>query len=405
MSLEVSDLVVALAPADDVVVLIDPVELTPVAVTEPLPVDVPEDGLTYVGPIDVHVDPFPIDPLSTDVALTDGTAGEGTPVDDGSIITTAVIDDVPTDMGVTDDVGIIACEDYPVYKSECGDGEGPTYVIYTLDPLPADDIAGEGTPVDDGSIITTAVIDDVPTDLGVTDGGDGIGRPVDPEPNWRTLDGPADGGSASEDTGAGSIGDATAVTDDVGIIACEDYPLYKSECGDGAGPTYVIYTLDPLPADDIAGEGTPVDDGSIITTAVIDDVPSDIGVTDDGEVIGRPVDPEPNWRTLDGPADDGSISEGIDITVIACEDYPVYMCEIGDSAGPTDVIYTLDPADPLIYASATDAVDSPGRSPDPLPYERGATVSATVPESDPEIDRTPVHYAASDSFHTGLDLL
>ena len=227
MSLEVSDVVVELVPADDVVILIDPIELAPVAVTEPLPVDLPGDGLNYVGPIDVHVDPFPIDPLPTDVALTD-------------------------------------------------------------------DIAGEGTPVDDGSIITTAVIDDVPTDLGVTDG---------------------------------------------------------------------------------------------------------------GEVIGRPVDPEPNWRTLDGPADDGSISEGIDITVIACEDYPVYMWEIGDSAGPTDVIYTLDPADPLIYASATGAVDSPGRSPDPLPYERGATVRATVPESDPEIDRTPVHYAASDSFHTGLDLL
>jgi len=302
MSVEVSDVVVALAPADDVVVLIDPVELTPVAVTEPLPVELPEDGLTYVGPIDVHVDPFPIDPLPTDVALTDGSAGEGAPVDDGSIITTAVVDDVPTDLGVTDDVGIIACEDYPVYKSEDGDGAGPIDVH--VDPFP---------------------IDPLPTDVALTD--------------------------------------------------------------------------------DIAGEGTPVDDGSIITTAVIDDVPSDIGVTDDGEVIGRPVDPEPNWRTLDGPADDGSISEGIDITVIACEDYPVYMCEIGDSAGPTDVIYTLDPADPLIYASATGAVDSPGRSPDPLPYERGATVRATVPESDPEIDRTPVHYAASDSFHTGLDLL
>jgi len=369
MSLEVSDVVVELVPADDVVILIDPIELAPVAVTEPLPVVLPEDGLNYVGPIDVHVDPFPIDPLPTDVALTDGSAGEGTPIDDGSIITTAVIDEVPTDLGVTDDVGIIACEDYPVYKSEDGDGAGPIDVHvdpFPIDPLPTDvaltdGTAGEGTPVDDGSIITTAVIDDVPTDMGVTD--------------------------------------------DVGIIACEDYPVYKSECGDGEGPTYVIYTLDPLPADDIAGEGTPVDDGSIITTAVIDDVPSDIGVTDDGEVIGRPVDPEPNWRTLDGPADDGSISEGIDITVIACEDYPVYMCEIGDGAGPTDVIYTLDPADPLIYASATGAVDSPGRSPDPLPYERGATVRATVPESDPEIDRTPVHYAASDSFHTGLYLL
>ena len=174
MSVEVSDVVVAMAPADDVVVLIDPIELTPVAVIEPLPVELPEDGLTYVGPIDVHVDPFPIDPLPTDLALTDDTAGEG-------------------------------------------------------------------APVDDGSIITTAVIDDVPTDIGVTDGGDGIGRPVDPEPNWRTLDGPADGGSASADTGDGSTGDATAMTDDVGIIACEDYPVYKSECGQGEGPNDVNY--------------------------------------------------------------------------------------------------------------------------------------------------------------------
>jgi len=395
MGIESSEVIgeLELLPADDAVITIDPIELFPVDES----VDLPPDAQTFGGPVD-------------------GGSEDGTlPVDDsGLLYTTFIVEDVPA-------------EDAPVDGgSEDGtlpvDDSGLLYTTFIVEDVPVEDVPVEGSsedgslPVDDsGLLYTTVIVDDAPVEDTPVEDGEVIGRPVDPEPNWRTVT--ADG------------------VEDEPVVACEDYPVYiddalvegkpvegSSEDGslpiDDSGIYYMTGVVEDVPVEDVLTDGS-----SDIPVEVTDGVP--VEVTDGVEVIGRPLDPQPNWRTLDGEAstdDTGTDDTGI----IAGEDYPVAIgdgsdilildkdvsvedtgsvdtdtgTDIGGEDLP-DVIYTLDPSDPLIYASS--AGDLPGRSSDPLPFERTNTDPVVVPE--PEIDRTPVNYAQADTFHTGLDLL
>jgi hypothetical protein len=195
------------------------------------------------------------------------------------------------------------------------------------------------------------------------------------------ADTPADGASdvpADAQTFGGSV-DASAEDSTVPV--------------DDSGIFYTMGAIDLVPVEDTSADG-----GS--------DAPVD--ATDGVEVIGRPIDPQPNWRTLDGAGDssDGSSTDGASTDYSGTDVIPVFDKDPGDittdgSDSLPEVIYTLDPSDPLIYASS--AGDLPGRPSDPLPFERTNSIPVVAPE--PEIDRTPVHYAASEPFHTGLDLL
>ncbi len=130
------------------------------------------------------------------------------------------------------------------------------------------------------------------------------------------------------------------------------------------------------------------------------DDPQPADMPTDPQLNGDPVDPMPEWRTLDGDA--GS------------DTFPVLYMQMdagntGDAPSVTDpgaqipgeVIYTLADDSGLVFAETSP--DVPGRSPNPLPYERTSSIPAFA--SEPEIDRTPVHYAVSEPFYTGLDLL
>ncbi|KPF89567.1 hypothetical protein [Novosphingobium sp. AAP93] len=237
-----------------------------------------------------------------------------------------------------------------------------------IDPILADDAVISIDPIE---ITPIAIVDPLPAEL--------VDGSTDTPPDAQTFGGPVDIVPAD---------DVTPPADDAG----SDVPVDGST-GDGS-----------------TGDGTPVDDGDLIKITVIDpfpvdqpgdgstDVPGDVVPVDvvpvDGggdEVIGRPVDPQPEWRTLDGT--------GGDVGIIACEDYPTATGYGTDT--PTDVIYTLDPADPLIYSTTAVLDEAPGRPVDPEPNWRGGTAPAPEVESDP----APVHYAASESFHIGLDLL
>ncbi|OYU36090.1 hypothetical protein [Novosphingobium sp. PASSN1] len=200
--------------------------------------------------------------------------------------------------------------------------------------------------------------------------------------------------------------------------------------------------VDAVPADDGAvisyagtdggadGQAGPVDDGGIFTTTFIDGSPVDVTPVDvtlvdeiptDGgsdEVIDRPVDPMPNWRTFGGEvgsADgttDGDTDSVPTLDPILDKDPGVDATgapsdtgtDVGDGTEtPDDVIYTLDPNDPLIYANMASG-ETPGRPADPLPFERTNSTPAadlTAPDTASDV----VHYAAAEPFHTGLDLL
>jgi hypothetical protein len=186
----------------------------------------------------------------------------------------------------------------------------------------------------------------------------------------------------------------------------------KPEIADDGFVTVALMDPEVYPGTDGATDGVGVED----TTS--DDIGTDTTLVEtDGEVIGRPLDPEPNWRTLTGEGEE-------DQPVIACVDYPIYTADGTDlplvvdkdavvddtgliDVGTTDivaedepVIYTLDDSDPLIYA--TTGGELPGRPSDPLPFWRTNSVPAVT---EVEVDPAPVHYAAADTFHTGLDLL
>jgi hypothetical protein len=421
MGIESSEVIgeLELLPADDAVITIDPIELFPVDES----VDLPPDAQTFGGPVDggsedgtqpvddsgLLYTTFIVEDVPAEDAPVDGGSEDGTlPVDDsGLLYTTFIVDDVPA-------------EDAPVDGgSEDGtlpvDDSGLLFTTFIVEDVPVEDVPVEGSsedgslPVDDsGLLYTTVIVNDAPVEDTPVEDGEVIGRPVDPEPNWRTVT--ADGG------------------EDEPVIACEDYPVYIDDALVEGKPVEGSSEDGSLPIDDSGiyyTMGVPVED---VLTDGSSDIP--VEVTDGVEVIGRPLDPQPNWRTLDGEAssdDTGTDDTGTDDTgIIAGEDYPVAIgdgsdilildkdvsvedtgsvdtdtgTDIGGEDLP-DVIYTLDPSDPLIYASS--AGDLPGRSSDPLPFERTNTDPVVVPE--PEIDRTPVNYAQADTFHTGLDLL
>ncbi|MEI6642438.1 MAG: hypothetical protein WCL10_10405 [Novosphingobium sp.] len=292
--------------------------------------------------------------------------------------------------------------------------------VLVIDPLPADDLAISVDPIEFHHIM---VLDPLPVDEAVTD----------VPPDAQTFGGPAD--PAITDPAITDPAVTDPVVTDVAttdIVITDDVPVKDPQPDDGA--TTDVVKDDGGATDPGTDAGSAGSDDGIITITVFegdtgqtdggttdggttDGGTTDGGTTDDG--VGRPVDPEPNWRTLTG-------ADGEDQPVIACDGYPIYLGDstdsfpiydkvpTGEETGPGDtvtgdvaisdegtVIETLDPTDPLIYS--TGVVQTLGRPADPLPYERTNSAPTAAPE--PEIDRTPVNYAQADTFHTGLDLL
>lgn len=287
MGIETGEVVLEVdsAPVEDAVITIDPVELTPVVIIDPMPV---ED-------FPVAFDDFKSVDDSTGDPVADGSTGEDVPADDSLLFTTTVVDgsggeDVPAD-------------DSLLFTT--------TFVDAPVDEVPVDEVPVDEVVADGGSeVIAVGVSGDVPDDgtVSITDEtGEIIDRPVDPMPEWRTL-----------------------------VV-------------EGGGEV-------------VGSEGGSVEEVPVLDKEVIEDT----GIIDDTGII-----------------EDTGITEGTD--------------------PDGDVIYTLDPSDPLIYAN-TASGEVPGRSIDPLPYERTNSAPAadlTAPDTASDV----VHYAAAEPFHTGLDLL
>ena len=155
-------------------------------------------------------------------------------------------------------------------------------------------------------------------------------------------------------------------------------------------PTDPQIAIDPFVIDTVLITSDPVQ--------VVDGGSDSSSAGPDGHV---PVDPMPDWVALGGEA--GSDS------------FPVAYMQM-DAGSTVDTVSVTDPGADIqsvaIFTLAYDQVlvhpvmlfdHAPGRGFDPLPYERSNSVFSAVPE--PEIDRTPVHYAASEPVHTGLNLL
>lgn len=160
--------------------------------------------------------------------------------------------------------------------------------------------------------------------------------------------------------------------------------------------------------DDASGADGSGDDGAVFITVGISGDTTEDGtvytIDDTGTIIDRPVDPEPNWRT---PGTESGSSDGIDTGGIITLDDPVVIA-IGDDSfavldksndATTDddtdgdrvapVMYTLGACDPVIMANAAELTHA-ARGDEP---------------AEAQGNPTPVHYAASEPFHTGLDLL
>jgi hypothetical protein len=362
---------------------------------------VPDPG----SPIDVQPEDEPTD------ASVDATTDSGT--DDGTLVTTMIVDEPPVDEAL-------------------------------VDGAPADD--GSETPVDgggDGDIFITYVGEEYTGEE--SSGEEFIGRPVDPQPEWRTIDGDGSGeGEEGSDIGGGESSGGEGMVGEGG--GGDDGLIFTTMIIDEA-PT------DGVPADD--GSEAPVEgggDGDIFITYVGEEYTGEESSgeeTPGEEFIGRPVDPMPEWRTFDGDGSsegeeasevgggEGFVGEGggddglivIDKDILV-DDTGFVVDETGsgsdgsdEGAGagdpapdkgleiPDDVIYTMNPDDLPVYAchgglgaTTTALDDTPGRPTDPLPYERNNVAPAIDPAA-PETASDVVHYAASEPFHTGLDLL
>ena len=294
---------------NDVVISVDPAEFAPIAIAEPLPsdlapsdsgsTDLPPDAQTFGGPV---------------AGVTDGDISIfviGTPVEG---------DPLPVD-------------DSAVTK----DALDP--VIYTLGDVGTD--AGSDTGIDTG---TAGGAEESP------------GRPIDPQPEWRTLTG-SDGTDGSTHSDAGSGTD--------GVITIDDGAL-----------------LDVVPVD-----GTVILDKEATIDGNTGIVPPDI-LLDDGSATGTDV----TWTYEDF------------LAIYGADPLPV-----SDDGTPPNV-YTMTGGDPVeLGPIAYSTSDTPSRgSHDPLPFERTNTGSHDAPsapahEIDPDI--AAIHYAAADTSHTGLDLL
>ena len=375
------DLVVEVdpVPADYAVVAIDPIEEPKVFI---------DDNLMVVDP-GVTID-LPLEEEPTDASV-DATTDGGT--DDGTLFTTMIVDEPPVDETLVDGAPGDDGSETPVE----GGGDGDIFITYVGEEYTGEESSGE----------------------------EFIGRPVDPQPEWRTIDG--DGSSEGEEGSDIGGGESSGGEGFVGEGGGGDDGLIFTTMIIDEAPT------DGAPADD--GSETPVEgggDGDIFITYVGEEYTSE--ETSGEEFIGRPVDPMPEWRTFDGDGSsegeeasesgggEGFVGEGggddglivIDKDILV-DDTGFVVDETGsgsdgsdqgDGAGdpaPDDVIYTMNPDDPLIYTT-TALDDTPGRPTDPLPYERNNAVPATDPAA-PETASDVVHYAASEPFHTGLDLL
>jgi hypothetical protein len=270
------------------------------------------------------------------------------------------------------------------------------------------ELPGDLVVIDDGSALIDPVtfVDPMPiADEGIAITDENM---VVLESEWSTDFQPKEDVQADD---AGADGAAPADAGDDIAFFTTDVVVTDGEYTDGGEP--VIYTM--------TGE-----EGEIATDGGEGDGATDGSIDGTDEFPGRPVDPMPNWRTLtgdagsedaagdDAPVDESGTDTGTDVGTgdFSYEDFiAIYEKDpvpAGDDGTPP-VVYTMGADDPLIYANTAPSGETPGRNSDPLPYERtldsGGSAPHSVPESEPEIDRTPVSYAAADSFHTGIDLL
>lgn len=216
----------------------------------------------------------------------------------------------------------------------------------------------------------------------------------------------ADAPPACDAPAEGPLAEAPVIIHDDNFIAwlVETFPAIDCPTSDiiddgSSGENVIAVVLDAI-------EGAmPIDDLLVDTKDTAGD-PGDQSA--DGEavdpdsdvVIIRPLDSEPNWRVLYCKGESGIGSD---------ESFPVPGKDavFDDGAGgdgvPQIVYCMFDPPELQVGITAVTDPEGPDRSFAPLPFERAFIAQSSALEV--EVDRTPLHYAACEPFHTGLDLL
>jgi hypothetical protein len=239
---------------------------------------------------------------------------------------------------------------------------GTAAMTLEIDPIPADAGGSDVSAVDGGALTDASYSDSTgassSTRYETTTDADGnvtgqIQTTTSTDANGLTY-------SSTNHYDAGGALIEASYSDGTGANSSTRYETTTDANGNFTGQVHF--------SDDSPVDGTPIDGG------IVEVVPVE---GNGNEAIGRPVDPQPEWRTLDGV--DGISGDGSDDT-------------------PEDVIFTFDP---VVYATTSVLDETPGRPVDPEPNWRGGNATAPEVESDP----TPIHYAASECFHSGLDLL
>ena len=287
-------------------------------------------------------------------------------------------------------------------------GDQMVNVTAEADPVPTDGVVIAVDPVDLTSIF---IAEPLPLDMVFGQTND---SGADVPPDAQTFGGPVD----TAPTGEALIISDENMRDLTAEWSTEFQPKDNASGDPGAADAGSAHAgaADAGTGDAGASDGTtPVDDGGMIMTMFVDGTPVDAnaaggtsvdptvtdgtstdGTSTDGSggiVIDRPVDPEPNWRTLggEGVSDAGGSTEG-DTGTDGSTDTPLSyedFVSIYEKGGP---VMNDDGTPPMVYTMAGGAFEP-----------RSAATPAVAPVA--EVDHTPVHYAASEPFHTGLDLL
>ncbi len=306
---------------------------------------------------------------------------------------------------------MIACEGPDCETSDNGMFDSGVTDLGLVEVVPFDDSITDDSITDDSVtddsdmvFVTSELLDENEPTEGLGADGEPM-RPSDPMPEWRTF-----GGAETEGSGGAETEDSTADDSElVGITLVIDKDVAVDDTGliELGGEGEPGRPIDPMPEWRTL-DGTVTED--VTEDATGDD--SSLSETDSG-TKGEPVEEAgPIEITLitdkDGSIDDtGSIDDGIDIGLDGSFEWTEEEFDVVTADGGPLPLETMDPNDPRIFQTFLPVDEAPGRGSDPQPFERtNADTDFTSPyKEEVEIDRTPVNYAAADTFNTGLDLL